>query len=61
LAKDGWIKGARHVYGYSSETKFEVVLGELQGDDAKTSLDIFKKLNYVEREMSSTINDILSY
>lgn len=61
LAKDGWIKGARQVYAYSPKTKFEVVLGELQDDDAKTSLNVLKKLNYVELEVSSSIDDISSY
>jgi hypothetical protein len=61
LAKDGWIKGARHVYAYSSKTKFEMVLGELEDDKAETALDAFKKLNYVELEMSSYINDVSSY
>ena len=61
LAKDGWIKGARHVYAYSSNTKFEMVLGKLEDDQAETALDAFKKLNYVELEMSSYINDVSSY
>jgi hypothetical protein len=61
LAKDGWIKGVRHVYGYSSKTKFEIVLGELEVSKARTALDAFKKLNYVEMEISSDINDISSY
>ncbi|PKI01781.1 hypothetical protein [Glaciecola sp. 33A] len=61
LAKDGWIKGARHVYAYSAKAKFEIVLGELEEDTAKTALDAFKKLNYVELEMSSYINDVSSY
>jgi hypothetical protein len=61
LAKDGWIKGVRQVYGYSPKTKFEIVLGELEDNNARTALDTFKKLNYVEMEMSSYINDISSY
>ncbi len=61
LAKDGWIKGARHVYAYDSATKFEVVVGELEDDDASTALDSLRKLNYVELEMSSQINDYSSY
>ena len=61
LAKDGWIKGARHVYAYSSKTRFEIVLGELQDDEARTALDAFKKLNYVELEISASINDFSSY
>jgi hypothetical protein len=61
LAKDGWIKGARHVYAYDSATKFEVVIGELEDDNASTALDGLRKLNYVELEMSSQINDYSSY
>jgi|GEM_PF-168383 len=61
LAKDGWIKGVRQVYGYSADTKFEVVVGELEDDEAKTSLDKFKKLNYVELEISSNIDQSSSY
>ncbi len=61
LAKDGWIKGARHVYAYNSTTKFEVVVGELENEDASTALDSFRKLNYLELEVSSQINDYSSY
>jgi len=38
-----------------------MVLGKLEDDQAETALDAFKKLNYVELEMSSYINDVSSY
>ena len=61
LAKDGWIKGARQVYAFDSDTMFEVVLGELNDEAPRSALDKIRKLNYVELEMSSNINDISSY
>jgi hypothetical protein len=40
---------------------FEVVLGELNDEAPRFALDKIRKLNYVELEMSSNINDISSY
>lgn len=61
LAKDGWIKGIRQVYGYSDDIKFEMVIGELSDIRANHVFSAIHQLNYIELEMSANINAHSSY
>lgn len=61
LSKDGWIMGGRHVYNWSPLTKLEIVVGELGHINDPNALQAPDKLNYVELELSSTIDEDWSY
>lgn len=61
LSKDGWITGIRHVHGYGTDGKFEVVVGSLEFDPEPGIQNIDADLDYYEFEYSAKYSEQISY
>ncbi|GGO64434.1 hypothetical protein [Bowmanella pacifica] len=61
LSKDGWINGLRRVQNMNANTRLEVVVGELAHLDNADAWQKWHSLNYAELELSSRVNNALSY
>ncbi len=61
LSKDGWITGIRHVHGYGSDGKFEIVVGSLEFAPEPGIQNIDADLDYYEFEYSAKYSEQISY
>ena len=61
LSKDGWIKGLRHVQQINADIKAELVIGELANTDPSKIFDAIHGVDYVEMELSATIDQHSSF
>lgn len=61
LSKDGWITGVRHVHGYGSDGKFEVVVGSLAFEPEPGIQNVEADWDYYEFEYSAKYSEQLSY
>lgn len=61
LSSFGWIKGVRGVRQLASDTAIELVIGQLDGINAKNALELPRDIDYAELEYSTGIGEDQSF
>jgi hypothetical protein len=61
LSKDGWIAGGRFVNYFDTIGTVELVVGEISNIESPDAIGFIRKVNYVELELTSEINQSWDY
>ena len=61
LSKDGWISGVRVVNKFDAIGTVEIVVGDINNIEAANSISFTEKINYIELELTTDINEWWDY